>query len=430
MVSGILILSLVKVMAISLRHHLGAKAWVILIAISFLLALPSLSFAAEKSVKDNLRSALKGGGVVNFSGKENDDVKIPKGATVIGKSPADAVINGQVTMENGSVLRNVTVNGDVFGIIVEKGASATLENVTVKGASDTGIFTKQGSGTLIVRNSRIIQNRKGFYILPGKTLLITGSEVARNKEEGIDVRWEVGGTISGNRIAQNGEGGAEIIVGSSSLTVTGNSFTGNKSSGLSLQFYSDAKKLGKMVMERNAFAANGNHGITCGSPNSSGLPASYFTNSVRLRENVFSAGNKRGNINPACRLANIFPKTEADEDEEAAVPEPVIDPEVFRAKERMVEDLSVAVAALRGEIEIPRGYIRKLRHRLFRSDDWHFATHRENIRRLEERLMLLSSSDQGAPSAEAAVGLSGKIVTLQDELRALAEQIERQNQEI
>jgi hypothetical protein len=265
-------------------------------------------FSMPVWAKEDLEKALKSGKkVINFSGKEGEDVKIPRNTSVVGKSVSQAVINGDVRMENGSVLKNVTVNAQVVGITVEKGASVTLENVVVKGAADTGIFTKEGGGTLTVRNSKIIQNRKGFYILPGKTVVVANNEIARNKEEGIDIRKGVGGSISGNQIVQNGEGGAEIIVGSSSLTVNGNTFASNKSSGLALQFYPDAKKIGQMSVHSNTFSGNGNFGIVCKSPSGGNLPPQFFRNSVKLSQNRV-VGNREGSIYPGCRLTNVFPQ--------------------------------------------------------------------------------------------------------------------------
>lgn len=249
-----------------------------------------------------LEKALKSGEKsVQFSGKESEDIKIPKGVTVTGDGRA--TLNGEVTMLDGSALKNVTVNAQLFGIIVEKGASVTLENVTVKGAADAGVFSKEGGGTLTIRNSKIIQNRKGLYILPGKNIVISNSEIARNKEEGIDVRKGVGGLISNNRITDNGEGGAEIIAGGSSLAIQDNTFSANKASGLALQFYPDAKKTGQMRVENNTFSGNGNFGVVCNRPSGGSLPPDFFRNSVKLLSNTLS-GNGQGAIHPICRLAN------------------------------------------------------------------------------------------------------------------------------
>lgn len=262
------------------------------------------TLAADK-VESNLEKALKSGKKqILFAGKESDDVTIKKGVSVTGTSPDRALINGDIKMENGSSLANVTVAGKRVVITVEKGANVTLSNVTVRGGAEVGILTKEGGGTLTVRNSRITKNQKGFYILPGKGLNITGNVVSENKEEGMDVRWATAGTIAGNQFINNGEGGAEIIAGSSRLTLSNNTFAGNKASGLAIQSYAGAGKApGNVTLRSNTLANNKNFGLTCGSPSSGGAGVAFFRATVKATDNVLR-GNGQGSIGPECGVTN------------------------------------------------------------------------------------------------------------------------------
>lgn len=268
----------------------------------FLLVQPLL--AADK-VESNLEKALKSGKKqILFAGKESDDVTIKKGVTVTGTSPDKAIINGDIKMENGSSLANVTVAGKRVVITVEKGASITLSNVTVRGGAEAGILAKEGGGTLTVRNSRITKNQKGFYILPGKSLNIIGNVVSGNKEEGMDVRWATVGMIAGNQFINNGEGGVEIIAGSSRLTITNNTFSGNKSSGLAIQSYDGAGKApGSVTLKSNTLVNNKHFGLTCGSPSSGGAGVAFFRATVKATDNVLR-GNGQGSISPECGVPN------------------------------------------------------------------------------------------------------------------------------
>lgn len=198
---------------------------------------------AEGSVKDLEKAIKSGKKQILFAGKENEDLTIKANIAVTGTSPDKALIYGDIKMENGSSLSNVTVAGKKTVITIAKGASVTLSNVTVRGGSESGIFAPEGGGTLTIKNSRILKNRKGFYILPGKNLNISGNVVSGNDEEGLDVRAGTSGSIVGNQFVNNGEGGAEIIVGSARLTISRNTFSGNKSSGLALQAYRDRKSV-------------------------------------------------------------------------------------------------------------------------------------------------------------------------------------------
>ncbi|OGI21897.1 MAG: hypothetical protein A2808_01955 [Candidatus Moranbacteria bacterium RIFCSPHIGHO2_01_FULL_55_24] len=282
---------------VNLKPVLGA----ILVAGFLFASLPWTVSGAETT--QNLDKALKSGKKnIQFSGKENDDVKIRKGVAVIGSSPDKAIINGDIEMENGSSLQNVTVNGNVVPITVDKGASVTLINVTVRGGKDTGIYAPKGGGTLTVRNSRITKNRKGLFILEGKALRLSGNQISGNGEEGLDVHAFASGSIAGNTFSGNGEGGAEIIINGSSLTVSGNTFNGNKSSGLALQTYGGSSKAGKISINNNTFVGNGNFGIDCKNPSGSG-GLQYFRQTARAVGNKFS-GNGLGPISQRCSFGN------------------------------------------------------------------------------------------------------------------------------
>ncbi len=291
----------------------------------------SVAFGAEGPVKDLEKAIKSGKKQILFSGKENEDLTVKKGIAVVGTSPDKALIYGDIKMEQGSSLSNVTVVGKKTVITIAKGASVTLSNVTVRGGSDVGIFVPEGGGTLTVKNSRILKNRKGLYVLPGKNLSIIGNVVSGNTEEGLDVRAGTSGSISGNQFTNNGEGGAEIIAGSSKLTITRNTFSGNKSSGLALQSYSGTGSApGNIQVSNNTFAGNGNFGLTCGSPSKGGAGGTFFQRVIRLVDNTFQ-GNKQGSIDPVCAVANR--RSVVEEDEENNESEKISEDEVRHLKQ-------------------------------------------------------------------------------------------------
>ncbi len=281
--------------------------------------------AAEKPVT-NLEKAIKSGKKdILFAGKENDDITIKKGVSVTGTSPDKALIYGDIELENGSTLANVTVVGKRTAITIAKGASATLVNVTVRGGAAVGIYAPEGGGTLTVRNSRIIKNQKGFYILPGKNLNISGNLVSENKEEGMDVRAGTTGAIRGNRFVSNGEGGAEIIAGSARLDISGNTFAGNKSSGLAIQSYAGSGKApGSVQLAKNTFSQNGDFGLTCISPSKGGAGTAFYRATVKATDNTFT-GNKKGMIDPECGVTNRVSVAEAPTEPDTSEAEPRID---------------------------------------------------------------------------------------------------------
>lgn len=382
---------------------------------------------AEEVVKNDLADAIEDGEKdIRFSGKENDDVKIRKGVQVIGESPAKATINGDVTMEDGAILKNVTINANLIGVTVEKGATATLENVTVKGASGAGIFTKEGGGTLTVRNSRITKNGKGFYILSGKNIFITGNQTTDNGEEGLDVRKNVSGIISGNTMTRNAESGAEVVLGDSTVTITKNTFVQNKASGLALQYYSN-NKLGKVTVSSNNFTGNSQYGLVCNNPSGGKRPPGFFKNSVELAENSFGV-NKKGAMR-GCGLVNATLEEQETEEEVAPeIPQVPFEEEPSRIKEVRLEQLTGELLSVEPQVKTPRNYWQSLRHYILKSDRWYFETQRENLRRFQEQLDAARSLPETDALGSINLLFPEKIETLQAKIDELTQVIDRQEQ--
>jgi hypothetical protein len=268
-------------------------------------------------IETNLSKALKSGDkTIEFSGKEKESVKIPKGVRVVGSSPDKAIISNDIVMANGSSLENITVDGKIISITVEKGANVTLSNVTVSGGSDTGIFAPKGGATLTIHNSRIRQNRKGIFLLEGNKVFLSGTTITNNREEGLDMHSGTQGSITGSTFSGNAEGGVEVIINGSGLSMTNNIFSGNQASGLALQSYGGGGgggETGTFTLSGNSFVNNGNFGVDCKNPQGTG--GAFFGASVNASGNTLS-GNKKGAINPECGIAN---RTEMRDDETSEV---------------------------------------------------------------------------------------------------------------
>ena len=315
---------------------------VLLIGI-FLFSLSAVDVFAEES--SNLSKALKSGKKeIQFSGKEKESVRIPKGVHVTGSSPEKAMISGDVVMADGSSLANVTVNGKAISITIDRGASVSLTNVTVTGATDAGIFAPKGGGTLTISNSRIRQNRKGIFLLSDKRLVLLGSSITNNQEEGLDMHAGTSGSITGSTFANNKEGGMEVIINGSSFTISGSTFSGNASSGIALQSYGGGgggARTGNLVLTGNTFSGNGNFGIDCKNPQGTG--GAFFGLSVKASGNTFG-GNKKGLISGECGIRNGGAVPEGRENEEVQSGESL--------EEELQEEM--AMTLLSQEIELKR----------------------------------------------------------------------------
>lgn len=238
----------------------------------------------------------------------NDDVKL-KG------SGDDTIIKGSVHMKDGSVIEKLKV--EYGGVFIGSGDSARIEDVSIVGAG-IGIKT-EGNGKLKVLNSEISKNGKGMYIQKDKDVEIVSSIVSNNDEEGVDIRQNVDGIISGNKIRSNGESGIEVIAGGSELKISGNTLQSNKASGIAIQYYKIADKKGALRVFDNIITTNKDYGINCKNPSGGSPGKSYWTESVSMGSNKMLS-NKSGDFAAFCKFSddiiNIATKTEEELEQE------------------------------------------------------------------------------------------------------------------
>jgi hypothetical protein len=234
---------------------------------------------------------------------------VSSGEVLEGAGQGKTIIEGRVKMKNGSTLRNLTVEDG--GIEIASGATATIENVTIKDAKGDAAIITTGGGTLTVRNSQIKGSQKGMYIQRGKNIVLIGNIITGNREEAVDIRSDVSGVISGNIITGNGESGIEVILGSSSLKVVNNTITGNGSSGIAAQFYTLNSAIGGLTVSGNKLSNNKNFGIDCRIPSGGKPDASYWYRSIFLDRTNTVTGNNKGNFAPRC--GNLFRQVIAQE---------------------------------------------------------------------------------------------------------------------
>ncbi len=239
-------------------------------------------------------------------GEYAEDINIKDGVKISGINK-EVVIEGTVTMNGESGLKGVHIdnprtqdsNGRTIGVKIEKGAKAILYNIEVSNA-DIGVESSEGS-QLTVMDSKMYKNNKAFYIRRGTTVDIRNNEVVDNDEEGIDVRAKINGSINGNKIIRNGEGGIEIVMGESKMKIVNNIINDNHASGIALQFYKDNSGLGDFLIGGNELMRNGNQGITCKRPSGGKTVKQYWAKSTKFEYNRIW-NNKRGIIHSGCKF--------------------------------------------------------------------------------------------------------------------------------
>ncbi len=243
-------------------------------------------------------------------GKYVEKIVLEKSVSLYGKSKSSVIIDGSIAMEGTSSIENITVIGDIN---IKKNSDVNIESCNIKNFGSIGIDIAPGNGKITVLNSKIYGGGKGIYVQAGNEIKINGNEIYGNSEEGIDIRAKVSGIISENSVHDNGESGIEVIIGSSKVSITGNTIKKNNASGIATQFYKENKKIGNILIENNILSKNNKYGIDCKIP-SGGIPsAGYWNNSLNLSGNTIEYNNI-DSINNFCDIISALEKEDEEKD--------------------------------------------------------------------------------------------------------------------
>lgn len=257
---------------------------------------------AIEAAADNASESRK---IFMENGEYEEKSILVNSVKIYGESKMGVIIKNTLTMKNDTLIRNITIDGDSPGVVVENNADARIENCNIRNSRGIGIDASAGSGKVIIKNSNIYNNGlKGIYIQAGRKIEITDNEIYGNRGEGIDIRAKTSGTVAGNKIYSNSESGIELIVGSSSLLINNNTIKNNDASGIATQFYNDFSKIGQVQIIENSINGNKKYGIDCSMP-SGGMPSgSYWKKSIQLADNELKKNGKT--INRYCGISQAI----------------------------------------------------------------------------------------------------------------------------
>ncbi len=238
--------------------------------------------------------------IIVRDGTYDESIVIGEDVSVEGKSRDSVKITGSITMKNSAQMSGVTVSGK-SGIDVDEDAEIEIEDCAIVGA-DIGITTVAGNGKVTVNDTKIYDGNKGLYLQSGTTVKMTGCEVYDNDEEGVDIRSNVDGTISGNTISGNGESGIEVILGKADLLISDNKIKKNGASGIATQYYKGTGKSGAVKIKSNTITDNNDFGMNCKTPSGGNPGKEFWEATLNMSSNKLS-GNKDGDFAPDCSLS-------------------------------------------------------------------------------------------------------------------------------
>lgn len=264
-----------------------------------------------KTIEKALEKAQEKSKILVKNGTYEEQLVLKNGIEIYGEEKSKTIIKGKngstIRGNDNNVIKNITILGGSSGIVFEK--KGKIQNCIIKNVRKNAIEALAGNSELEITNSQITGSGKGAYIQSGRFVTIEKNKFFKNREEGIDLREKIKGTIHNNQIFENGEGGIEIIVGSSDVSIKNNLIKKNKSSGIATQFYSHAKKTGTIEIKNNTIANNGNYGIVCKAPSGGNPSKDYWNNSIEVTENNIER-NKLKSISSSCKIIEAITEEE------------------------------------------------------------------------------------------------------------------------
>ena len=158
-------------------------------------------------------------------------------ATIAAKDPGKPAIQ---VLGREITIKGFTVTGGFFGVAINRGATAIIDNNIIQDAAHSGIEVSHNSFGRIINNT-IRHNQLSGILVLGSASVHVGIMASDDKIPRPNV------------IQDNGNG--IWVLRASTARIIGNTITGNRQNGLAVQQQSHADVAG------NRFDGNGEHGI-------------------------------------------------------------------------------------------------------------------------------------------------------------------------
>lgn len=273
-----------------------------------------LKWGSEKHPYENIHEALEAATrkktrpikIHLGSGKYIGSIEIPENMEIHGESREGVILKNNgiqpisiVEMKNNSIVSNLTVLGGITGILAE--GKAVIENCSVRDFKKIGVDASASESEIIIKDCEISNSRgKAFYAQKGRKIQLIGNNIHDNKEEGLDLRQSVSGEIISNKIYNNEESGIESVVCGSYLRISKNEIWGNKSNGITFQYYEDEKKDAEIIIENNRISAADSEHFAISVANPSGeknKPENFWRNSIKIYDdNILEGGIRKRSL--------------------------------------------------------------------------------------------------------------------------------------
>lgn len=240
------------------------------------------------------------------SGVYSEELTLPDYTTLTGVNKDSVIIDrdnlegSTITTGANTVIENITVKGGNYGINIPSNNKTSINNCIIQNTKRIGVSIERGTNQLenevVIYGSSISNNiRKGIYG-EERFIYLINNNVSYNGEEGIDLRSNMRGTISGNNIERNSEGGIELEIRRTAIEISGNNLNYNRSNGITLNNRTHVG--GKVLIKNNTITNNYHYGIRCAG--SKTWSKKLWKKSIKNSKNSI-VKNVKKNISNSCK---------------------------------------------------------------------------------------------------------------------------------
>lgn len=243
------------------------------------------------------------------AGTYNEHFTLPDNAQLIGENVDTTIIDlgdsgsYYITMGNKTRLERLTVKNGRYGVVIPKNKKVTVKNCEIKDSRQIGIWVRRGksnSKVVEISDSKIKDSKGKGAFIQARKIVFANNLVTGNKEEGLDIRSKVKGSVKDSEFKDNKESGIELEIRRVNLKIRNNKLSNNGTNGICLN--NRTKKGGNIDLIDNSIKNNDHFGIRCAGTRRWSLKLWKRTVDLRGSNPEY---NDQGDISASCVYTKI-----------------------------------------------------------------------------------------------------------------------------
>ena len=264
-----------------------------------------------QSIGDAVDKADKSSNDVDIhiaKGTYKESFTLGGGMHLYGEDADKVIIDGRgknskpvITMKNKTTIDNITVeNGGSNGIVVEKNSRASIIRCVIRDNDKDGIVIRQGGmankEAVSIVDSQVRNNGRAGIYSEQHRVVIMGTEVRDNRNDGIALAAGVSAYIHNNAVSGNKGSGLAVTLDNATIVIDkGNSFRNNKYDGIVI---TGSGAAGTVSVKLTKIAGNDHYAVA---RVAKGSVSSAAWKGVTIENTEKFTGNSQGTVSPILR---------------------------------------------------------------------------------------------------------------------------------